>query len=1361
MCVISQIKRVAILCFISLFLVNQGFAVDYILDTPGSTTINGSGTTYVSGYPADKPDISGGLADGDTLTLTAASGGTAVENSIHRHGGWNGIRGALGQGNNTIIMESGSSILFDTSSAATVSLAVYGTTVSTAVVGIVGGSADNIVTMDGSIKTSGSDNYNSGLLASNNNIISIGGSIETTSDWSFGLGATNNNSISVGGSIETTGDYSYGLEAESFNSISVGGNISTAGGQANGVRVYNNNSIGVSGSISTTGHDSLGVQASNNNSIDVSGSIVTEGDMAHGIYAGRYKFDRDHGLFKWGGNTVTISETGQIKTSGKSADGIKANALNTINMHGSIITTGDSNGSNSWNIYDRTLHCGISALDTNKIVSTGSILVSGVGIDAIDLFGEENVVHLSGVTSSTGTGGHALVSGNNIDYGFVSDNAYDPIHKESNTFHLLNGVGITGGIHNRDSNGNGTSYLTFGYTKDGSKAAELTSVDNSFSFVQSDSITSDSTGYWDGFVAGGSTTLNGSVNQFGRIFVGADSFDGTTVADGWKNDPADVDPSDGTNRIAATVDLGSVSGAVATLTVNNSISTLNAVNGGIGAQTVNPAKVTVGSGSTYNLNGTHTHEFANSDSFNVLGTLNLGANGSIVDYQGNNTVQVTLGGVANNGAGVTVGGTLTSSATSQSLGINIFTGATCNVNAQAGTLTLSSITNSGTLNADVSSGATLKLDADAGMNTLALAGTIESGATQTINSLTVAGGAVGIIKLTAGTLTLSSVTNSGTLNADVSSGATLDIDSVVTIADLNLAGTFDSGANVGLTQVDIAGNTTGTLNVTSGTLTVSTLNNGGTAHIAVTKGARFTNSTGSAIDLTANNSALTLDFGDDTDTTIFAKTSGKFKSSGANGDTATSIYGINGVAGETYAGVFDDDITDENDDILADGTKLNNSKDTYRNYTIKNNGVSNPYDILVENNNSIRVDVLSGGGSSASADAANRMVENQGSFDQAGQAFVTQLTSLTGSNLVRGASELIGEQATTVTSQASLQTVAASAGSVRNQMTSFRTGNLASGLASSFAAGGATAATGMSDADELADAYESVDHTADQTVYRSVTVWATGFGGFGEQGSVDGMTGYDFWNAGTMVGLDYAFANELRVGGLFGYSYNKANLYENTGDSADNTLRLGAYSSYNWDNFFVDISPTMGIHMIESKRNLITNGLTAKGDRTALDFNINGTIGYTFNLPADITFTPSYSLGYTMFYDPDYTETGAAAGNLSYDSFTSNSLLQDIGIKAGKLFRVNDKLAFLPEAWGGWEVEYLNTGGNRNSTNSVSIGGGSYSTSMSSLATHRGYWGLGLTALVNHNVSVFGRYDHKIWDKGYNVGFSAGVKVSF
>ena len=542
-------------------------------------------------------------------------------------------------------------------------------------------------------------------------------------------------------------------------------------------------------------------------------------------------------------------------------------------------------------------------------------------------------------------------------------------------------------------------------------------------------------------------------------------------------------------------------------------------------------------------------------------------------------------------------------------------------------------------------------------------------------------------------------------------------------------------------------------------LSLGAINAGtGSIYFNATVGKGGTFSTVSAINLSGGKGTLTLDFDNAANSNFNPRINGQFQSSGTT--EVSSIYGINGIVGETYAYVFEDAVLDENGVSYADGTELNNSKDSYRKYTLTNNGLN----VCVQNNNNMKTTILALGGSGQVADAANNLISNQRKFDSEGQEFVNQLAALSGSNLLRGSRELIGEKATEATMQAGLKSISAASGAVRNKMTTFRMGNLASGLASSFSSAGSTAAiSDMADVDELADAYSTADsgYTIGNTVYHQLTVWANAFGGFGEQGTKGDTTGYDFWNAGTMVGLDYAFAKELRIGGLFGYSYNKTNLYEDRGDSIDNALRLGGYASYNWDNFYVDFSSTMGMHIIESSRNLIANGKIAKGERTGLDFNIDGSIGYTFNLPYDIDFTPSYSLGYTLFYDPEYTETGGGVGNLSYTSFSSNSLLQDTGAKFGKLFRVSEKLAFLPEVWGGLEVEYLNTGGNRNSTTSTSIGGSTYSTAMSSSETYRGYWGAGITALIKDNVSVFGRYDHKVWHKGYNVGFSAGIKVGF
>ncbi len=409
--------------------------------------------------------------------------------------------------------------------------------------------------------------------------------------------------------------------------------------------------------------------------------------------------------------------------------------------------------------------------------------------------------------------------------------------------------------------------------------------------------------------------------------------------------------------------------------------------------------------------------------------------------------------------------------------------------------------------------------------------------------------------------------------------------------------------------------------------------------------------------------------------------------------------------------------------------------------------------------------VTDNGGSVTGGRGYAYVILNQGNFTPEGREFATEYSMLVGEDLGRAANELVGEGATTATVQSALSGAVQSAGAVSRQLSIFRSGGVASALASTFISSGATAALGeMADADNLEEAYNTAEaggSTQAGEVYNKFTVWASIYSGWGNQDGQDYTFGYEFSNVGVMCGMDYAFGRELRVGALLGYSYNNTLIDYKRGESTDDIIRLGTYGSYSWDNFFVDLSPTVGIHMIESRRRLFVNDVIAKGQRTGIDFNMTGTVGYTFELPLAFTVTPSYTLGYTFFNDPKYTETGAGAGNLTLQSFNSNSLIQDIGVKAGRLFKLSSDVAFLPEVWGGWETEFLNTGGVRDSTTAAAIGGQTYGTNLNGMETYRFYWGVGLTALLRDSVSLYGRYDYKGWRSGSNVGVSAGIKVEF
>ncbi len=718
-----------------------------------------------------------------------------------------------------------------------------------------------------------------------------------------------------------------------------------------------------------------------------------------------------------------------------------------------------------------------------------------------------------------------------------------------------------------------------------------------------------------------------------------------------------------------------------------------------------------------------------------------------------------------------------------STGVVITKGVDVNITAVTFTGIQGYINNNMAYNAASAEASTLKLgtvtvDGSTAAATGSLVNTIAAGTQGTIETLNISGDTstnaafVGTFNVTDGggtadTLTVSTLNLYGA-NAvgDAIFNAT-DATNTVNFTTVNIAegkygqiNEVNAVSNITMTTVNVNGDLDFNTAAAWATAAGDSVNVGAKGNFDITGVAGgYTLTAGSTLSLNLGTAtsgtrvAGTNDFAEVTGTTMLAATRTVATTS------YDDIYAANGVSGVTYLNVFDANVAGSTDlDTL-------NTNDKYRFYKLTDStgAAATMNDIVVSTNTSgINSAVTGNGGTATASTAAQYLISNEVSFDSTGQAYVQAMSNLGEAQFARAAEETIGEEATTQSAQNALMGISASTTAVSNQMTSFRSGNIASGMASSFNSGGATAAlSDMADAETLAEAYEAgFTSGSDCAVYKKVQVWANGFGGFGEQGTDGTMIGYDFWNIGTMVGLDYAFAKELRVGALFGYSYNKTDVNWNSGDSTDNLLRFGAYASYNWDNFFVDLSPTMGVHILESNRN-IWNGATAKGDRTGVDFNISGTVGYTFNLPADIQLTPSYSLGYTLFYDPEFTETGAGAANVKYNSFTSNSLLQDLGVRLGKLIRTSDDLAFLPEVWGGWEVEYLNTGGTRNTTTTASIGSQTYGTTMNGMATNRAYWGLGLTALIKDNVSVFGRYDQKIWDKGYNVGFTAGVKVGF
>ncbi len=517
----------------------------------------------------------------------------------------------------------------------------------------------NTLSLSGEIKAIGS--ASDAVIIQSDNSIDITGNISTQAKGASGIYAYDDNHINLTGSITTQGKYADAIIAVSGNNINVSGTITTAGENAHGLYTGYGTNINMSGTITTSGETSPGIYNYGGNTIDISGTVNTKNStgMSIGVYyadmlnvsgtvngyihtayldtvniSGSVLSLGNTGIHDEGSSNLNIS--GIVSSAGDNGTCIEASGH--LDMSGTISTTGYQNpGLNPGEGADvsgtiqtsGTQSYGIIVYGTNLLMSgtvstsgteahgiftssdnflniSGIVSAAGDGADGINLEYGGNSVHLSGWISASGSGSYALHS--QSMYNLIGPGGDSDQPSGENVFHLLNGVDIAGDIHNSGAGwaahltSGRTAHLTFGYAKNRDGTANMTAVDPNFTLTLGGSITSSSDGSWDGYFAGGSTTLSGTSNEFRNLFIGGLTFDGVSVPEGFGD----------------TTSLAAIADAAANLNVTRAMST--------------DGTIYIGQGSTYSLAGVHTH--TGSEVF-LNGTLSLNSGSSFLNHAAN------------------------------------------------------------------------------------------------------------------------------------------------------------------------------------------------------------------------------------------------------------------------------------------------------------------------------------------------------------------------------------------------------------------------------------------------------------------------------------------------------------------------------------------------------------------------------------------------------------------------------------------------------------------------------------------------------------------------------------------------------
>ena len=270
--------------------------------------------------------------------------------------------------------------------------------------------------------------------------------------------------------------------------------------------------------------------------------------------------------------------------------------------------------------------------------------------------------------------------------------------------------------------------------------------------------------------------------------------------------------------------------------------------------------------------------------------------------------------------------------------------------------------------------------------------------------------------------------------------------------------------------------------------------------------------------------------------------------------------------------------------------------------------------------------------------------------------------------------------------------------------------------------------------------------------------YVTAIGDFGSHNPGRGAAGSEFTGYGVLTGMERALGRDLSLGLTFSWSRHQSDLNHDLGFFRDDTLRLGTYGKWNYENFYVVSAPSAGLHLLYNERNIRFMGRTATNDRTGFDVSWYNQAGLGIRLPHGLTFTPNVAIGLTYLHEPGYTESGAGGANLRLDAQNHWSLLTNLGGRLGRAFTLDPGTAVLPEVWAGWEHEYLGTDSVR--TAFAELPGYTWNAP-ASVPADRAVIGAGVTTLINRRYDLGARYEARLWDGGCDHQFSLRLGIKF
>ena len=274
------------------------------------------------------------------------------------------------------------------------------------------------------------------------------------------------------------------------------------------------------------------------------------------------------------------------------------------------------------------------------------------------------------------------------------------------------------------------------------------------------------------------------------------------------------------------------------------------------------------------------------------------------------------------------------------------------------------------------------------------------------------------------------------------------------------------------------------------------------------------------------------------------------------------------------------------------------------------------------------------------------------------------------------------------------------------------------------------------------------------------TLWADGFGGWGEVSGNANAASVNTTVGGVFGGVDVAVLDNVRVGLVGGYSRTSFDIDARSSQGSMDNYDIGLYAGAQFDAVALRGGASYTWHDMSVSRSVLFPGFYGAndGDYTLGTTQLFGEIGYDMSVGA-YAFEPFVGLAYVRISGDDFTESGTLASALSVDGASQGTFYSTLGVRAATTFTVAGR-TLTTSATLGWQHAFGDT---NSSADMLFANGGATSFAIQGvpIAEDVALVGLGLGYQLSDGAALQFNYSGQLSDQANQNTFSAQLSLKF